>query len=135
MILSDIERFVSKLAFNPITGCVIWMGCISYGGQRKHMKSQIPYGSFWYRGRTVRAHLWAAEHIHGIDRSNGEHIDHACRYSLCVHHLRPCTPTQNALWSNLPKPDFDWDGPPFFVKPDWLWGFDVPIILSRRELG
>ena len=94
MNLTPIERFVSKLAFNPISGCVVWMGALSYGGQKRN---PLPYGSFYYRGKVVRAHLWAAEHIHRIDRSGGLHVDHSCRYSLCVHHLRAATDRKSVV--------------------------------------
>lgn len=59
----------------------------------------MPYPSFWFDGRRVFGHRWAAEHIHGLD-IEGFHVDHCCPHipipnTLCVQHLQALTPRRN----------------------------------------
>jgi hypothetical protein len=77
---ADINRFMSYVDKLP-SGCWFWAGARSRGkGNRKW------YGSFWFQGRTVRAHVFACEELGGkrLTISNG-HRDHTCCFSLCVN--------------------------------------------------
>lgn len=81
-----LTRFASKCAFDPVTGCVMWTGTTTHGKGRTE-----PYGYFWYEGRMVLAHRWAAEHVHGFE-IEGKEVDHCCPAgpsTLCVQHLAP----------------------------------------------
>lgn len=71
------------------TGCWLWRGNVNDG-----------YGRFEPRraGKrvSVRAHRWAYEHFVGPIPA-GLHLDHLCRYRLCVNpsHLEPVTNEEN----------------------------------------
>lgn len=129
-----IERFREKCAFDPSTGCVIWMGGLTRGGQRE---SNCVYGSFWDEGRRFSAHRWACEKIHGKPIPPDWHAGHTCPTgpdTLCVQHVEPQEPSDN--WKHR------WDkdaaarslerreaiaegrseGVPMFSPPDWLVG-------------
>ena len=119
------ERFVSKCQFNPVTGCVEWIGARTRGQGHTAW-----YGSFWYNGRSILAHRWAAEHIHGQPVSPDVQVDHECRNTLCQHHLTVVTPQINRelQWIRVqvgldpdPEPYIgDPDGVPFYYPPEWL---------------
>lgn len=79
-----LERFAEKCEFDPTTGCVLWIGATQAG-----QGNTTRYGSFWDEGRSIRAHRWAAVHIHGIDLGSDE-AGHCCPHgpnSLCMQHL------------------------------------------------
>lgn len=83
---SALERFAEKCAFDPFTGCVMWIG-----GQTKGQGHTQPYGRFWDGEKMVLAHRWSAEHIHGFE-IDGLQVDHCCPAgpsTLCVHHIKP----------------------------------------------
>ncbi len=88
----DIARFMTFVDKLP-SGCWFWTGARSRGaGNRKW------YGSFWYRGRTIRAHRFAAEVIGGAPPLQpDEHRDHTCVFSLCVNpaHVETVTKVVN----------------------------------------
>lgn len=89
-----LERFAEKCAFDPFTGCVMWIG-----GQTAGQGHNEPYGRFWFDGRMVLAHRWSAEHIHGHDIT-GLQVDHNCPVgpsTLCVQHVKPETSEVNRL--------------------------------------
>lgn len=82
-----LHRFVEKCRFDPITGCVIWIG-----GRTQGRGHSVPYGSFWSDGRRWFAHRWAAVYIHGLE-IEGLQVDHCCPTipipnTLCVEHLQ-----------------------------------------------
>lgn len=86
--LARFYRFVDKLP----NGCHFWAGARSRGkGNRKW------YGSFWYRGKMIRAHKFAHDHIGGKVCPPGHHRDHTCEFSLCVNeaHLEAVTHAVN----------------------------------------
>lgn len=86
------DRFVEKCVFDPVTGCVMWIG----GKTSGHGHNQ-PYGAFWYEGRRWFAHRWAAVYIHGLDIFNLQ-VDHCCPCgpsTLCVQHVRAITFEEN----------------------------------------
>lgn len=77
---SEIARFMKFVDKLP-NGCWFWTGARSRGcGNRKW------YGSFWYRGKAIRAHNFSC---HEIGRQPpllpGQHRDHTCVFSLCVN--------------------------------------------------
>lgn len=89
--MTPLERFAEKCAFDPYTGCVMWIGGTTHGHG-----NNAPYGSFW-DGRRWFAHRWAAHHIHGLD-INGLPVGHNCPHgptTLCVQHLAGMTREQN----------------------------------------
>lgn len=87
-----LQRFAEKCAFDPFTGCVMWIGGTTHG----HGNCS-PYGSFWDAGRRWFAHRWAAHHIHGLD-IDGKPVGHNCPCgpsTLCVQHLAGMTREEN----------------------------------------
>ena len=148
---SALDRFAEKCAFDPTTGCVMWVG----GTSRGHGHSQ-PYGVFWYEGERWFAHRWAAMHIHGLDIFN-VHADHCCPCgpsTLCVQHVRVSTPEENRrlqherknhrcaqnpltkqYWLLVTKGFEKYEPPsreildiPWFDAPEWL----QPYLLERE---
>jgi hypothetical protein len=94
-----------KCRFDPVTGCVIWIGGKSNGGGR----SGGHYGVFWDSDEKRRwfAHRWAAMHIHGFDLSGGLTVGHCCPHThdghpnpLCVEHLEMQTLADNVAERN-----------------------------------
>lgn len=140
-----LERFARKCAFDPVTGCVMWIG-----GQTSGHGHNQPYGSFWFEGRHWLAHRWAAHFIHGFDIT-GLQVDHCCPdgpSTLCVQHLKPETAAVNRMLQHLrpgrtvqslstrqywlfvergfepyEPPVRNCEGVPFFTVPDWLRPF------------
>lgn len=130
-----IDRFLRKVRFCAVTGCVLWTGGTTSG--RGHSQ---PYGSFKFEGRRWFAHRWAAKHIHGLD-IDGFDVDHCCDpapNTLCVQHLRAETPARNrelqtmrrmihlqvglVSYEDVYGPDrtLDVDTLPFHLPPAWL---------------
>jgi hypothetical protein len=149
--LDPLARFASKCAFDPATGCVMWIGTTTHGKGRNE-----PYGYFWFDGRMWLAHRWAARHIHGLEIDELE-VDHCCPCgpsTLCVQHLagetgdvnralrleresRPATQTLQTkrywLFVSLGiepyrPPLREVSNVPFFDPPAWLTPF-----LSKQE--
>ena len=93
-----LQRFAEKCAFDPVTGCVMWIGGTTAGAGHGE-----PYGAFWFEGERWAAHRWAAIHIHGLE-INGLQVDHCCPCgpsTLCVEHVKPETATVNRALQNL----------------------------------
>lgn len=82
----DLDRFFAKVDKLP-NGCWFWLGARSTGQDRKYHRPRKPYGSFWYRGRVIRAHRFAVECVASPPREcPPEHDrDHTCVFSLCVN--------------------------------------------------
>ena len=85
------EAFLART--EPIVGdpgCIIWTGATNSSG----------YGSLWANGKSVKAHRYSWERVHG-PIPDDRVIDHTCYERSCVNpdHLRLATPAQNA--SNL----------------------------------
>jgi hypothetical protein len=143
---SAIERFAEKCAFDPYTGCVMWVGAQTSG----HGHNE-PYGYFWFQGRMILAHRWSAEHIHGL-AIDGLQVDHCCPHgpsTLCVQHVKPETAEVNRYLQHArpgrafqdlatrrhwvfvqkgylepePPPERFPDAEPIFVPPRWLLPF------------
>lgn len=75
---AEIKRFLSYVDKLP-NGCWFWTGARSRGKGNKKW-----YGSFHYRGRTIRAHRFASDFLGGGVCPPGHHRDHKCCFSLCV---------------------------------------------------
>lgn len=126
--------------FDPSTGCVLWNGSITKGGQKE---SNCVYGSFWDGGRTHRAHRWALENIHGKPIPPGYHAGHICPNgpdTLCVQHVEPQEPNDNwkqrhdkeAARLSLERREAIANGSldvPMHSPPDWL----VPFMDGNKK--
>lgn len=91
----DIVRFLRKVVaqphpVDPNKVCLIFTG----GRSRGQGKSEW-YGSFWTRGKTVRAHKFAAVAIMGMRPRGNEQLDHTCANTRCVSCLEVVTPYVN----------------------------------------
>lgn len=142
---NPLARFAEKCAFDPVTGCVMWVGTVT-AGHGHH----VPYGRFWYKGKFWLAHRWSGVHIHGL-ALDGLQADHCCPAgpsTLCVEHvagetllrnrelqhLRPGRPIQSTedrqhwLFVSKGLKEYqpavrDASGAPFYSPPDWLRPF------------
>jgi hypothetical protein len=88
---NDIKRFYAFIDKLP-NGCWYWMGARSRGkGNRKY------YGTFWFGGKSIRAHRFASEHLGGKECPKGCHRDHTCGFSMCVNpsHIEVVTSEEN----------------------------------------
>ena len=144
---TPLQRFAEKCAFDPFTGCVMWVGAQTSG----HGHNQ-PYGRFWFEGEAWLAHRWAAIHIHKQNVGSLQ-VDHCCPAgpsTLCVQHLQPVTLAENVelqqtrnnhrcaqslvtaqYWLFVSKGIEEYQEPPprqpgdipFYTPPDWLVPF------------
>jgi hypothetical protein len=82
-----LDRLADKFVFAP-DGCWLWQGALYENG----------YASFWFDGKTGRAHRFIYELLVG---SIPEHLqlDHLCRVRHCVNpaHLEPVTNAENGM--------------------------------------
>jgi len=88
----ELDRFMSYVDKLP-NGCWFWTGGRSRGKGNKKW-----YGSFWFRGKTIRAHRFAADHIGKFEPlPKGKHRDHLCVFSMCVNpeHLEHTSSAEN----------------------------------------
>jgi hypothetical protein len=95
-----LDRFAEKCAFDPVTGCVMWVGGTTSG----HGHNQ-PYGAFWFEGRRWFAHRWAVLHIHGFEIEDLQ-VDHCCPCgpsTLCVEHVKVVTSAENRELQTIRK--------------------------------
>lgn len=102
--MSPLERFLSFCRFEPTTGCVVWVGGTTMG--RGH---HVPYGAFWFEGKSWYAHRWSAKFIHGLD-VDGLQVDHCCPIescttpnTLCVEHVQCLTLGENRELQSVRK--------------------------------
>jgi hypothetical protein len=74
-------------------GCWLWPGARNRAG----------YGEAWVRGRSVLAHRWNHEQLHG-PLPAGVVLHHACHQRACVRpdHLMPMTPARHFRVHALP---------------------------------
>lgn len=82
------ERFWSKVAPCPMSGCWLWAGRCTWDG----------YGALEVKGRHHSAHRLAYSVLRG-PIAKGMHTDHLCRVRCCVNpdHLEVVTPRVNIL--------------------------------------
>lgn len=101
---AEIARFMSFVDKLP-NGCWYWTGARSRGkGNRKW------YGSFHFRGKTIRAHRFSCDYIGGFKPlPSGQHRSHSCDFSMCVcpAHLVHSMPEINP---NIRQPDAGTNG-------------------------
>lgn len=97
MARSAMDRFLEKTEFSFDTGCVLWTAALDESG----------YGSFRADGRSVRAHRWIWEQLHGPVPARMD-LDHVrargCTNRHCVNpdHLEPVTHRENVLRGDAP---------------------------------
>jgi hypothetical protein len=87
----EVARFMALVDVLPC-GCWDWTGARSRGrGNRKW------YGTFYYRGRRIRAHRFSCDVLGKKTVPKGWHRDHTCHFSMCVNfdHLEPVPPATN----------------------------------------
>lgn len=99
-----LERFAEKCAFDPVTGCVMWVGGVSSG-----RGTCATYGVFWDENRRHFAHRWAAVKIHGLSVGK-DPVGHCCPAgpnTLCVEHVKATTVAENNAeqWDRLGRPE------------------------------
>ncbi len=129
-VATPLERFKRYCQFNPLTGCVEWIG-----GRTRGQGHHGWYGRFWDGSRSVLAHRWAALHIHGLTVTPDVQVDHCCFddrpcNTLCVQHLQTVPPTVNRelQWIRAqvgldpPPPQYESsnDDVPFYIEPEWM---------------
>lgn len=93
---ADILRFFKYVERQG--DCLIWIGAKSRG-----QGNQQWYGSFWTKGKTVRAHKFAAVAILGFRPTPGQEVDHGCDNSRCVSCVRPLSRVENQAKIRRPK--------------------------------
>lgn len=76
---AEIARFFRHVDKLP-SGCWFWTGARSRGRGNKKW-----YGSFSFRGRTIRAHRFSCDVLGRKPCPPGHHRDHTCEFSLCVN--------------------------------------------------
>ena len=83
---TTLQRFEDFIVAKSYEDCWLWGGYIKPEG----------YGHFRDGVKTVRAHRWAYEFVHGAI-PGGMQLDHLCRVRHCVNpnHLEPVTPVEN----------------------------------------
>ena len=85
-------RFFDKVAFEPNSGCWLWLGAVNWKG----------YGAFWFDGKFGKAYRFAYRSFRGPIQ-DGFQIDHLCRTRCCVnpYHLDLVTQRENNLRSPI----------------------------------
>lgn len=82
----DIDRFLSKCVWRKNSDSPVeW--CLEYTGAKSRGKGNIQwYGSFWTKGKTVRAHKFFAVAVLGLRPSPRgiDELDHLCFNTRCV---------------------------------------------------
>lgn len=88
----EIDRFMSYVDKLP-NGCWYWTGGRSRGKGNKKW-----YGTFWFRGKSIRAHRFSCDYLGKYEPlPPGHHRDHTCVFSMCVNfeHLEKVTHEEN----------------------------------------
>lgn len=99
---SDIRRFAKYVERKG--NCLLWRGGRSRGKGNKQW-----YGSFWVRavggrrGKSVRAHKFAAVAILGLRPAQGQEVDHGCHATRCVSCLSVLSQQANQAKIRRPK--------------------------------
>lgn len=90
----EVDRFVEKVDMHAPGGCWLWTGAV-----RRWNKEPWDggYGAFWFRGRVVRAHLFAHWWLFG-KMPRRKVLLHSCDNRRCVNvvdHVKPGTQLEN----------------------------------------
>lgn len=93
---ADILRFLKYVARDG--NCLMWTGAKSRG-----KGNQQWYGSFYAKGKTVRAHKFSGVAILGLRPEAGQDIDHSCHRTGCISCLRTLTKAQNQALIRRPN--------------------------------
>lgn len=72
--MTEYERFMSKVEFEPNTGCWLWA----------HGTNEHGYGQFW-DGRSMQKAHRVSFRLHGGDLSEGRAVCHKCDTPACVN--------------------------------------------------
>ncbi len=90
------QRFWEKVEWRSKTGCLEWVGALSYS--ERDGKRRSFYGRFYWNEKYGSAHVYAYERIHG-SVTKGLEVDHLCHNTRCVNveHLEAVTPRENQL--------------------------------------
>lgn len=105
---NDILRFLGFCRWHehperPGHWCLIWAGAKSRGGKgkspdkrgRKRGRPKNCYGTFYTKGKSVRAHKFFAVAILGLRPEPGQELDHECHVTLCVSDVRVLSKAAN----------------------------------------
>lgn len=89
-----VDRFLEKVDLHAPGGCWLWTA-----GVRRWAREPWDggYGAFWFRGKVVRAHLFAYWWLFG-QVPDGKVLLHSCDNRRCVNvvdHVRPGTQLEN----------------------------------------
>lgn len=81
-----IESIMSRISFEPFSGCWIWMGCTDTMG----------YGQVRRNNKNNQVHTVTYQNFIGLI-PDGLELDHLCRIRCCCnpHHLEPVTHREN----------------------------------------
>lgn len=98
--IQEIERFMSFVTILP-NGCWYWRGARSRGAGNSQW-----YGTFKYRGKSIRAHRFMSDYVMGNTCPEGYHRDHTCSFSLCVcpKHIEVVTREENQRRKRTQRP-------------------------------
>jgi hypothetical protein len=79
--------------------CWLWAGATKQPSKRPRSSGglELPYGKFWFRGRTIPAHVFAFALEHSRDPESLGLISHECDNPLCVRpsHLKESSHSKN----------------------------------------
>lgn len=91
----SMERFMDKVLPEPMTGCWLWAGAVSWNGYGKFSERVGPGRNDFV---TAIAHRWIMEQEYG-PIPPGLQVDHICRVRCCVNprHLRMVSARENLL--------------------------------------
>lgn len=90
----DIARFLSKCKWKRLhdrAAKAYRQHLVYTGGRSRGQGNKQWYGSFWAKGKTVRAHKFYAVAILGLRPGPGDELDHTCYNTRCVSCLE-CVP-------------------------------------------
>lgn len=92
--------------------CWLWKGARSKGGGKRAV-----YGSFWFNGKMIRAHIYASDEIKRLECPKSFERHHVCEDTLCVcpEHVEVITQQKNNKhrWHDGYNEKLDY--PPFFA--------------------
>ncbi len=90
----EVDLFIEKVDLHASGGCWLWTA-----GVRRWSREPWDggYGAFWFRGKVVRAHIFAHWWLFGAI-PDGKVLLHSCDNRRCVNvvdHVRPDTQLAN----------------------------------------